>query len=78
VHRSSKQRGLPVVVREGTAFHVDHGTKGVNCSTWWANASSQVKRSIFLDELIYSVATDRVMVQRMGHLGEEIADIALE
>ena len=56
---------------------VDHGTKGANCSTWWSNANSAVKRSVFLDDLVYSIATDRVKVQRMGHLGEDVADIAL-
>ncbi len=56
---------------------VDHGTKGASCSTWWSNANSVVKRSVFLDDLVYSIATDRLKVQRMGHLGEDIADIAL-
>ncbi len=56
---------------------VDHGTKGASCSTWWSNANSAVKRSVFLDDLVYSIATDRVKVQRLGHLGEDVADIAL-
>jgi uncharacterized secreted protein with C-terminal beta-propeller domain len=56
---------------------VDHGTKGVNCGTWWSNASTTVKRSVFLDDLVYSVAGDRVKVQRMGHLGTDLADLSL-
>ncbi len=56
---------------------VDHGTKGVDCGTWWSNASTTVKRSVFLDDLVYSVAGDRVKVQRMGHLGTDIADLSL-
>jgi len=56
---------------------VDHGTKGVDCNTWWSKASSTVKRSVFLDDLVYSVAGDRVKVQRMGHLGEDLADLSL-
>lgn len=56
---------------------VDHGTKGVSCSTWWSNASSAVKRSLFLDDLVYSIAADRAKVQRMGHLGEDVADLPL-
>jgi hypothetical protein len=56
---------------------VDHGTKGANCNTWWSNANSAVKRSIFLDELVYSIATDRLKVQRMGHYGEDVAEIPL-
>jgi hypothetical protein len=57
---------------------VDHGTKGADCNTWWSNANSQVKRSIFLDDLVYSVATDRLKVQRMGHFGSDVADIRLD
>jgi hypothetical protein len=56
---------------------VDHGTKGVNCNTWWSNASSAVKRSVFLDDLVYSIAGDRLKVQRLGHLGADEADLAL-
>jgi uncharacterized secreted protein with C-terminal beta-propeller domain len=57
---------------------VDHGTKGARCDTWWSNATSQVKRSIFMDDLVFSIATDRMKVQRLGHFGEDVGDIRLE
>ncbi len=57
---------------------IDHGTRGVNCQTWWTQANSLVKRSIFLDELVYSIAMDRLKVQRMGQLGKDVADIGLK
>jgi hypothetical protein len=56
---------------------VDHGKPGANCGTWWSSASSQVKRSVFLDDLVFSIATDRVKVQRLGRLGTDVSDIAL-
>ncbi|WP_394829618.1 beta-propeller domain-containing protein [Pendulispora albinea] len=56
---------------------VDHGTKGVNCNTWWSQARSAVKRSIFLDDLVYSIAEDRAKVQRMESLGVDLADLRL-
>jgi hypothetical protein len=56
---------------------VDHGTKGANCGTWWSNANSQVQRSIFLDDLVYSVARDRAKIQRMTNFGTDLADISL-
>jgi uncharacterized secreted protein with C-terminal beta-propeller domain len=56
---------------------IDHGKKGVSCGTWWSNANSAVKRSLFLDDLVYSIATDRVKVQRMGRFGEDVADLSL-
>ncbi|MBS2018048.1 MAG: beta-propeller domain-containing protein [Deltaproteobacteria bacterium] len=56
---------------------VDHGTKGVSCGTWWSHATSAVKRSVFLDDLVYSVAPDRVKVQRVSELGHDLADLRL-
>ncbi len=56
---------------------VDHGKRGASCSTWWAQANSMVKRSVFLDDLVYSIATDRLKVQRMTSFGNDLADIAL-
>jgi hypothetical protein len=55
---------------------VDHGTKGVSCDTWWANANSTVKRSVFLDDLVYSIAEDRVKVQNLNRLGTDVADMS--
>ncbi len=56
---------------------VDHGKRGANCGTWWTQANSQVKRSVFLDDLVYSIATDRLKVQRMTSFGTDLADIGL-
>lgn len=56
---------------------IDHGTRGVSCSTWWSNATSAVKRSVFLDDLVYSVASDRVKVQSLTKLGTDVADLAM-
>jgi uncharacterized secreted protein with C-terminal beta-propeller domain len=56
---------------------VDHGMHGADCRNWWSRANSVVKRSIFLDELVYSIATDRLKVQRMDRFGLDVADIAL-
>jgi hypothetical protein len=57
---------------------VDHGTRGVSCNVWWSKADSAVKRSVFLDDLVYSIAADRVKVQRLGHFGTDVADISLQ
>jgi len=56
---------------------VDHGTKGANCSAWWSKGGSAVKRSVFLDDLVYSMAGDRVKVQRMSQFGIDLADLSL-
>jgi hypothetical protein len=36
-----------------------------------------VKRSVFLDDLVYSIATDRAKVQRLDRLGTDVADLSL-
>jgi uncharacterized secreted protein with C-terminal beta-propeller domain len=56
---------------------VDHGTKGADCSTWWSNANSSVKRSVFLDDLVYSITSDHVKVQRMSNFGVDVANLSL-
>ena len=56
---------------------VQHGSQGVSCSNWWTQANSVVKRSVFLGNLVYSIASDRVKVQRLGKLGRDVADIGL-
>jgi hypothetical protein len=56
---------------------IDHGKSGVHCRNWWSQGTSAVKRSLFLDDLVYSLAADRLKVQRMGSFGKDIADIAL-
>ena len=56
---------------------VDHGKAGATCKSWWSGSTSTVKRSIVMDDLVFSIASDRMKVQRLGHLGEDLADIAI-
>ncbi len=56
---------------------VNHGKQGASCGRWWSSADSVVKRSIFMDDLVYSVATDRMKVQSLLRLGTDVADIGL-
>ncbi|WP_394846936.1 beta-propeller domain-containing protein [Pendulispora brunnea] len=56
---------------------VNHSGSHTGCGTWWSNATSAVKRSIFLDDLVYSIASDRAKVQYLGHLGVDVADLPL-
>jgi hypothetical protein len=56
---------------------VDHGKAGVTCESWWSGSTSTVRRSIFMDDLVFSIANDRMKVQRLGRLGDDVADIAV-
>jgi hypothetical protein len=62
--------------RLGGVDHADHAAK-VSCNTWWSHATSAVKRSVFLDDLVYSIAPERAKVQRLGQLGTDVADLHL-
>jgi uncharacterized secreted protein with C-terminal beta-propeller domain len=56
---------------------VDHGKEGADCRGWWSRADSVVKRSVFIDDLVFSIASDRMKVQRMTELGRDVAEVAL-
>jgi hypothetical protein len=56
---------------------ISHGKSGSSCNTWWSKSSSAVKRSLFLDDQVWSIAMDRAKVQRMTQLGHDLADIRL-
>jgi hypothetical protein len=56
---------------------VDHGREGVHCRNWWTRATSAVKRSVFLDDLVVSIADTKLKAQRLAKLGEDVAEVPL-
>jgi hypothetical protein len=56
---------------------VEHDPSRAHCGQWWSRSTSDVKRSVFVDDLVYSMATDRLKVQRMGAFGKDVADLRL-
>ncbi len=56
---------------------VEHGKEGASCRAWWSQASSEVKRSIFMDDLVFSIAPNVMKVERMGQAWEKVASIAI-
>jgi hypothetical protein len=48
------------------------------CSNWWTNASSDVKRSIFMDRFVYSISNQVLKVQSIDALGTDLASLALQ
>ncbi len=73
IYRVSESQGFERL--GGVAHPSERGARA--CGTWWSHATSEVKRSVFLDDLVYSMATDRVKVQRLGALGVDVADVSL-
>jgi hypothetical protein len=50
---------------------------GLGCSNWWANPDSGVKRSIIMDDYVYSVALDNIKVSALADLAHPVAAINL-
>lgn len=47
----------------------------VTCSNWWTRAGSDVKRSIFMGNYVYSIATDIMRIQRLDAMGEDVTSV---
>ena len=48
------------------------------CNTWWTNAHSEVKRSIFFDDYVYSISDADLKVQNLDALGADLVSLPLK
>jgi hypothetical protein len=49
----------------------------VSCSNWWTNGSSTVKRSLFLDNFVYSISDRELKVRDINALGTDVTAVPL-
>ena len=57
---------------------VDHKpSEDLSCHTWWTNAHSQVKRSIVMEDYVFSISEDLIKVNSLGDLAEDIVVLPL-
>src|SRR5262249_2830648 len=54
------------------------GDNDSGCYNWWANASSEVKRSVIMDNFVYSISTSRVKVTDMNAFGTDLVEIPIK
>ncbi|RKH54515.1 beta-propeller domain-containing protein, partial [Corallococcus llansteffanensis] len=47
------------------------------CSNWWTQASTSVKRSVFMEDFVYSVAADSIHVANVAAPGTDVAVVPL-
>ncbi len=47
------------------------------CYNWWQSPNSQVKRSIIMDDYVFSLSQQRLLVNSLDGLNSNLADIAL-
>ncbi|MCA9697547.1 MAG: beta-propeller domain-containing protein, partial [Myxococcales bacterium] len=52
-------------------------TPSGKCFNWWTKSSSRVKRSVFMEDWVFSIAPDRVNVAHIDSLGDLAASIPL-
>jgi len=57
--------------------HVVQNPGYLGCGTWWSDSSSTVKRSVFLDDYVVSVALDAVKFAPIGDLAHPVAEVSL-
>jgi len=48
------------------------------CSNWWTQSNSKVKRSIFMEDFVYSIAMDKINVAFLDDLANSLVTIDLE
>jgi uncharacterized secreted protein with C-terminal beta-propeller domain len=48
------------------------------CSSWWTNARSEVKRSVIMENFVYSVSDRIVKVRNLNGLSSPVAEVSLE
>ncbi|WP_437983395.1 beta-propeller domain-containing protein [Sorangium sp. So ce117] len=53
------------------------GGNGPSCGNWWSNATSFVKRSVFMEDYVYSVSEDEIRVANISDLATPEAVVSL-
>jgi hypothetical protein len=58
---------------------VSHGDapEGYSCSNWWTNPNSHIKRSIIMDDFVFSIADDQIIVSNLADLTTPLTSIEL-
>jgi hypothetical protein len=58
---------------------VSHAGTGDNwCSNWWTNANSVVKRSVIMDDYIFSITGKQIKINHMNNLSQDVTSLSLE
>jgi hypothetical protein len=75
VYRVTPTEGFTLL---GGVDHRDAGaTSAYDCYNWWQNPNSQVKRSIFMEDFVYSISPEKLKVNHLPSLDVDLVDITL-
>ena len=47
------------------------------CRNWWTNSNSQVQRSVFMEDYVYSVALDEINISQLDDLEHPLTSVSL-
>jgi uncharacterized secreted protein with C-terminal beta-propeller domain len=64
----------------GRVAHPHTSTGGYDngaCSNWWTQASSEVKRSIFMDDYVFSISEKTIKANQLDHLDTDVSAISI-
>ena len=49
----------------------------ITCNNWWTDASSQVRRSVFMDDFVYSISGSTVKVNALANPAVDVAQVSI-
>lgn len=78
VYDATAENGFHLRGRVSHPQTSDGGYDSAACSNWWTQASSEVKRSIFMDDFVYSISQKRMKVNAVNNLASDLKVIALD
>jgi len=62
----------------GRVPHANISTNRRSCSNWWTNATSVVKRSIIMDDYVFSISDAAIKVNHLDRLTQDVVSLSLE
>jgi hypothetical protein len=75
--------GLMVFDVTASSGFAEHGrvshppSQGASCGQWWSNATSEVKRSVIMDDYVFSLSDSRIKVNKLDNLSADLVDLPL-
>jgi hypothetical protein len=60
------------IVDDGTGYGADS-----SCWSWWENPQTSVKRSIVMDDYVLSLSNQRLKINHLDNLGQDLVDLAI-
>jgi len=72
VYNASVQNGFSL---QGKVEHP--ASEQASCNNWWTNASSEVKRSVIMDDYVYSISESLIKVNKLQTLSTDLGALSL-